>query len=171
MRSYWWPLSIKTPVLGIDRGRVSIPADLTCLRRLKMFWVQKIIFFIFCVFKVLQWSNTMGCLPVRRANPRALASGLSYVQVNKHGITILYHLHKCRPCTSHQIFHAKGRKGCIKALINHVKRWNWSKCSKNVQKCNSHVISSTATLDIGGYPECFWRLLLALVIVIALKPS
>ena len=35
MRSWWWPLSIKTPVLGIERGRVSLPADLTCKRRLK----------------------------------------------------------------------------------------------------------------------------------------
>ena len=42
-------------------------------------------------------SYTMGCPPVRGDNPRALASGLSYVQVDKHGITILYHLHKCRP--------------------------------------------------------------------------
>ena len=45
-------------------------------------------------------SYTMGCPPVRGDNPRALASGLSYVQVDKHGITILYHLHQCRPCTS-----------------------------------------------------------------------
>ena len=43
---------------------------------------------------------TMGCLPVRGNNPRALASGLSYVQVDKHDITILDHLHMCRPCTS-----------------------------------------------------------------------
>ena len=43
---------------------------------------------------------TMGCPPVRGANPRALASGLSYVQVDKHGITILYHLYQCIPCTS-----------------------------------------------------------------------
>ena len=26
-----------------------------------------------------------------------LSSVLSYVQVDKHGITILYHLHQCRP--------------------------------------------------------------------------
>ena len=45
-------------------------------------------------------SYTMGCPSVRRDNPRALASGLSYVQVDKHGITILYHLHQRRPCTS-----------------------------------------------------------------------
>ena len=45
-------------------------------------------------------SYTMGCPPVRGDNPRALASGLSYVQVDKHGITILYHLHQCRPCTA-----------------------------------------------------------------------
>ena len=36
---------------------------------------------------------TMGCPPVCGGNPRALASELSYVQVDKHGITILYHLH------------------------------------------------------------------------------
>ena len=33
-------------------------------------------------------SYTMGCLPVCQDNPQALASGLSYVQVDKHGITI-----------------------------------------------------------------------------------
>ena len=45
-------------------------------------------------------SYTMGCPTVRGDNPRALASGLSYAQVDKHGMTILYHLHQCRPCTS-----------------------------------------------------------------------
>ena len=49
---------------------------------------------------VIPW---VGCPPVRGDNPRALASGLSYVQVDKHGITILYHLHQCRPCTSQDI--------------------------------------------------------------------
>ena len=45
------------------------------------------------------WSATvrnsypMGCPHVPVGNPRASASGLSYVQVDKHGITILYHLH------------------------------------------------------------------------------
>ena len=48
-------------------------------------------------------SYTMACPPVRGDNPRALASGLSYVQVDKHGITILYHLHQCRHCTSRDI--------------------------------------------------------------------
>ena len=51
----------------------------------------------------LRNSYTMGCPPVRADNPRALASGLSYVQVDQHGITILYHLHQCRPCTSRDI--------------------------------------------------------------------
>ena len=48
-------------------------------------------------------SYTMGCPPVRGDNPRALASGLSYVQVDKHGITILYNHHQCRQCTSRDI--------------------------------------------------------------------
>ena len=39
----------------------------------------------------------MGSPPVRGDNPRALASGLSYVQVDKLGLTILYHLHQCIP--------------------------------------------------------------------------
>ena len=48
-------------------------------------------------------SYTMGCTSVRGDNPRASASGLSYVQVDKHGITILYHLHQSTPCTSRDI--------------------------------------------------------------------
>ena len=44
-------------------------------------------------------SYAMGCPPIRGDN-RALASGLSYVQVEKHCITSLYNLHQCRPCTS-----------------------------------------------------------------------
>ena len=52
---------------------------------------------------LLSNSYTMGCPPVRGDNPRALASGLSYVQVDKHGVTILCHLHQCRHCTSRDI--------------------------------------------------------------------
>ena len=48
-------------------------------------------------------SYTTGCPPVCGDNPRAIASGLSYVQVAKHAITILYHLHQCRPCTLRDI--------------------------------------------------------------------
>ena len=54
----------------------------------------------------------MGCPPVRGDNPRALASGLSCVQVDKHCITI---------CTTYiivdlahdEIFRAKVGKGSI----------------------------------------------------------
>ena len=45
----------------------------------------------------------MACPPVRGDNPRALASGISHVQVDEQGITILYHIHQCRPCTSRDI--------------------------------------------------------------------
>ena len=62
-------------------------------------------------------SYTMGCPPVRGDNPRALASGLSYVQADKHGMSILYHLHQCRPCTSQEIFRAKVGKGGITIII------------------------------------------------------
>ena len=49
----------------------------------------------------------MGCPPVRGDNPRALASGLSYVQVDKHGITILDLAH-------HEAFHVKVGKDGIR---------------------------------------------------------
>ena len=52
------------------------------------------------VFYAISNSYTMGCPPVRGGNPRALASGLSFVQADKHGITILCHLHQCRPVGS-----------------------------------------------------------------------
>ena len=60
---------------------------------------RRLLLSLVSVLHMLCYSYTMGCLPVRGDNPRALASGLSYVQVDKHGITILYHLHLCRPCT------------------------------------------------------------------------
>ena len=34
-------------------------------------------------------SYTLGCPPVREDNPPALTSGLSFVQMDKHDITIL----------------------------------------------------------------------------------
>ena len=55
-------------------------------------------------------SYTMGCPFVRGDTPRALASGLSYEHVDKHGITILYRLYKCRPCASRDV-RAKVSKG------------------------------------------------------------
>ena len=60
-------------------------------------------------------SYIMVCPPVRGDNPQALASGLSYVQVDKDGITILYHLHQCRPCTLRDFGYKVG-KGGIKNL-------------------------------------------------------
>ena len=45
----------------------------------------------------------MGCPHLPGDNPRALASGLSYGQMDKHGITILYLLHQRIPCTSRDI--------------------------------------------------------------------
>ena len=51
------------------------------------------------VQQMISNSYTMGCPPVRRYSTRALASGLSYVQVDNNGIIILNYLHLCRPCT------------------------------------------------------------------------
>ena len=48
----------------------------------------------------------MGCPPVRGDNPRALASGLSCVKVDKHGITI-YTTYINVDIAHHDIFRAK----------------------------------------------------------------
>ena len=57
-------------------------------------------------------SYTMGCPPVCGDNPRALASGLSYVQVDKHCITI-YTTYISVDLAHYQIFRAKIAKGGI----------------------------------------------------------
>ena len=49
-------------------------------------------------------SYTMACPPVRGDNPRAIARGLSNVHVDKHGITISYHLHRYRPYSFTRFF-------------------------------------------------------------------
>ena len=65
---------------------------------------------MFCVDDGICYSYNMACLPVRGDNPRALAIGLSYVQVDKHGITTLYHL-----LAHHETLRAKVCKGGINA--------------------------------------------------------
>ena len=62
-------------------------------------------FLIVYFFLYLCNSYTMGCPPVRGDNPRALASRLSYVQGDKHGITILY-TYISVDLAHHEIFHA-----------------------------------------------------------------
>ena len=61
-------------------------------------------------------SYTMGCLPVRGDNPRALASGLSYVQVDKHGITI-YVTYISVDLAHGEIFRAKVGKGGLISVV------------------------------------------------------
>ena len=51
----------------------------------------------------------MACPPVRGDNPRVLASGLSYVQVDKHGITF-YTTHISVDLAHHEIFRLKLEK-------------------------------------------------------------
>ena len=58
----------------------------------------------------------MGCPPVHGDNQQALASGLSYVQVDKHGITILY-IYISVDLVHHKIFRAKVGKGGINGAI------------------------------------------------------
>ena len=51
-------------------------------------------------------------MPVRGDNPRAFSSGLSNVQVDKHGKTILYHYISVE-FVQYEIFRAKVGKGGI----------------------------------------------------------
>ena len=50
----------------------------------------------------------MGCPSVRGDNPRALASGLFYVQVDKHGrLQLFYTTNISVDLAHHEIFHVK----------------------------------------------------------------
>ena len=64
----------------------------------------------------------MGCPPVCGDNPRALASGLSYIQVDKHVITITitctYNAYISVDLAHHEMFRGKGG---IKRLHNFEK--------------------------------------------------
>ena len=66
-------------------------------------------------------SYSMGCPPVHGDNPRALASGLSYVQVDEHGIAI-YTAYISVDLAHHEIFHAKVGKGGI--ILHHSLFYN-----------------------------------------------
>ena len=57
----------------------------------------------------------MGCPPVRGDNSQALANGLSYIQVDSHGIKI-YTTYISVDLAHHTIFCAKVGKGGIKRL-------------------------------------------------------
>ena len=69
-------------------------------------------------FKEAKLSNsyTMGWSPVRGDNSRALESGISYVQVDKHGITI-YTTYFSVDLAHHEIFCAKVGKGGVMVII------------------------------------------------------
>ena len=54
----------------------------------------------------------MGWPPVRGDNPQALTSGLSYVHVDKHGITV-FSTFISEDLAHHDIFRAKVDKGGI----------------------------------------------------------
>ena len=55
----------------------------------------------------------MGCLSVREDIPRALASGVSYVKVDKHYILLFYTTYISVDLAHHEIFRAKVGKGGI----------------------------------------------------------
>ena len=77
-------------------------------------------------------SYTMGCPPVRVDNPRALASGLSYVQVDKHGITN-YTTYISVDLAHHEIFRAKVGKGGINSIKGFLRIDIYGNSSSKVQ--------------------------------------
>ena len=76
-------------------------------------------------------SYTMGCPPVRGDNPRALASGLSYVQV-ENMVKLFYTTYISVHLAHHEIFCAKVGKGGIIRIALRV-----STCIVHVQLAES----------------------------------
>ena len=67
----------------------------------------------------------MGCPPVCGDNPRALASGLSYLQVDKHGITIFYTTYISVDLAHYKVVRAKIGKGGIHHTFNMINQILW----------------------------------------------
>ena len=65
----------------------------------------------------------MGCPPVRGDNPRALASGLSYVQVVK----LFYTTYISVDLAHHELFCAKVGKGGINTVSHFINNDSWCK--------------------------------------------
>ena len=86
----------------------------------------------------------MGCPPVREDNPLALASGLSYVQVDKDGITILYHLHQRRPCKVRKEAHIRKRYNQVPHL---TKDTTWES-NKNTVNITNKSLKGSKSRDI-----------------------
>ena len=73
---------------------------------------------IYKINSITSNSITMGCLPIRRDNPQALASVLSYVQVDKHHITISSTFISI-DLAHHEIFCAKvGKRGIYSKIAS-----------------------------------------------------
>ena len=67
--------------------------------------------------KVISNSYTMGCPPVRGDNPRALASGLSYEQVDNPWYNYFYTTYISVELAHQVIFHAKVGKGGVRLVF------------------------------------------------------
>ena len=100
----------------------------------------------------------MGCPPVRGDNPRALASGLSYVQVDKHGITILY-TYISVYLAHHEIYRAKVGMGGI----------NKKKTHNNNSIFTVVNILSTKRINVFSFRRCSIFILLAINISFIIK--
>ena len=95
----------------------------------------------------------MACPPERGDNPRAVASGLSYLQVDKHGILILYHLNQYRPCIP-QDFRAKvGKGGIISVRITTLSKLQKTFCLK-IYKDLENILPQRLKPPLGFTKPC-----------------
>ena len=82
--------------------------------------------------------------PLHEDDPQALARGLSSIQVGgSHAAAILYHLHKCRPCTignSSCLMDKHGRSSHYAVTHMRNKNSNIQGRSPNVVKMIFHTI-------------------------------
>ena len=100
-------------MLHINYGHWYVQVSNGYLATTQLWKIGLYIFFFFILYSSFArqhetyWirnSYTMGCPPVCGDNPRALASGLSYVQVDKHGI--FYTTYFSVDLAHHEIFRA-----------------------------------------------------------------
>ena len=113
---------------------------------------------------------TMGCPPVRGDNPQALASGLSYLQVDKYGTTNISTV----DLAHHLIFRAKVDKGGIMkvVLLFSYCRYDIMKAGLLISYCRYDVMKVVLLFSYCRYDIMKALLLLSLLTgVLAQIPS
>ena len=93
-RSYW-SFKFKCCIKYFREGRAALVTSFGCFKYMALYsFIQFISVIILYTVSICD-SYVMIYLPLQGHNLRALACGLSSIQADNHGVTVLCHPHQC----------------------------------------------------------------------------